>query len=262
MKQIECINTTVYGAITLKDALKPDQNNMALHVCNDEKGVLANRKELEKITLPLTQWALPWQKHTANFYRVTQEDKGKGAFDKDTSIMNVDALYTTEPGLLIGVFTADCVGILLVDESTPCICVIHSGWKGTVQQITTKTINHLIQENLLHPDTTQAFFSPSLQFDSLEVGMEVIEQVQNLPLDTDSFIRMISKEKALFDNQGINAQMLIHAGIPKVNIHLSSIDTLTDTENGFSYRRNNRLKEFPKCGEHFTYAYIKEKTSN
>lgn len=262
MKQIEFINTIIYGAVTLKDATRPDQNNMALHVCNDEQGVLSNRKELEKITIPLENWALPWQKHTNHFYRVTSKDKGKGAFDKHTSIMDVDALYTTEPNVLIGVFTADCVGILLVDETTPCLCVIHSGWKGTVQQITAKTVDHLIQNQLVHPKTTQAFFSPSLQFDSLEVGMEVIEQIQKLPIDTSPFIRRLSNEKASFDNQGINAQMLINAGITKENIHRSSIDTLTDIDNGFSYRRNNRLKEFPKCGEHFTYGYIKEKTSH
>jgi len=77
-----------------------------------------------------------------------------------------------------------------------------------------------------------------------------------------SYIRRLSNEKALLDNKGINAQMLINAGIAKENIHLSSIDTLTDIDNGFSYRINNCLKEFPKCGEHFTYGYIKEKTSH
>ena len=50
--------------------------------------------------------------------------------------MNVDAVYTTEPNILIGVFTADCLGILVVDETTPCICAIHSGWKGTTLEIT------------------------------------------------------------------------------------------------------------------------------
>ena len=122
----------------MKDRSRPDQNNMALHVCNDPQGVLENRHQLEKETIPLNRWALAWQKHTDQFYRVTRKDIGKGAYDKDTSILNVDALYTTEPEILIGVFTADCLGILVFDSTTPCVCTIHSGWKGTYAGIAGK----------------------------------------------------------------------------------------------------------------------------
>lgn len=256
MKQLEFINTSIYGAVTLKDKSRPDQNNMALHVCNDESGVLKNRKELAKITLPLENWCLPWQKHTANFAQIKKEDMGKGAFDKDTSILNVDAVYTTEPDILIGVFTADCLGILLVDETTPCIAAIHSGWKGTVQQITYKVANHLIENKLIHPESTKAFFSPSLLLSSLEVGMEVIDQLHKLPWDIEKYIIYKDNNKAFFDNQGINSMMLNKLGIQQ--IQFSSMDTLQDPENCFSYRLNNRLQELPKCGEHFTYGYIKK----
>ena len=246
----------------MKDPSRPDQNNMALHVCNDPQGVLENRHQLEKETIPLNRWALAWQKHTDQFYRVTRKDIGKGAYDKDTSILNVDALYTTEPEILIGVFTADCLGILVFDSTTPCVCTIHSGWKGTVQKITYKTIAHLIQKQLLHPQTTQVFFGPSLQFDSLEIGQDVITQIQAMDMNTTPFLKPISEQKALFDNQGLNIQMLRDLGIPSENIHPSSYDTLKDIQDTFSYRMNNRLKEFPKCGEHFIYGYIDKKSLN
>lgn len=245
----------------MKERTKPDQNNMALHVCNDPQGVLENRRQLEKETLPLDRWALAWQKHTDQFYHVTHKDIGKGAFDKHTSILNVDALYTTEPEILIGVFTADCLGILVYDPTTPCVCTIHSGWKGTVQKITDKTVSHLIQKQLLHPQTTQVYFGPSLQFDSLEIGQDVIEQIQTIDMDTAPFLKRISDDKALFDNQGLNIQMLKDLNIPLENIHPSSYDTLKDTQDTFSYRMNNRLKEFPKCGEHFIYGYIQKNAS-
>ena len=245
----------------MKDRTKPDQNNMALHVCNDPQGVLENRRQLEKETLPLDRWALAWQKHTDQFYHVTHKDIGKGAFDKHTSILNVDALYTTEPEILIGVFTADCLGILVYDPTTPCVCTIHSGWKGTVQKITDKTVSHLIQKQLLHPQTTQVYFGPSLQFDSLEIGQDVIEQIQTIDMDTAPFLKQISDDKALFDNQGLNIQMLKDLKIPLENIHPSSYDTLKDTQDTFSYRMNNRLKEFPKCREHFIYGYIQKNAS-
>ncbi len=250
MNKIVHIHThKVFGATTLKDDQAPEFNNMALHVCINPREVMKNRKELEKETLPLSNWALPWQKHTSNIYRVTKEDQGKGAFDKDSSIMEVDALYTTEPNTLIGVFTADCVGILLVDETTPCVAVIHSGWKGTVQAITDKCVKELLELNLIHPTTTKAYFSPSILWNSLEVGMEVVEQLKQLPFDVESFIRYMPNNKAYIDNQGLNIQMLRNNGIR--HIYPSSLDTKKEVLSCFSYRN------IKKTGEHFTFGYIR-----
>jgi len=112
---------------------------MALHVCIDPEKVMENRKALAcECGIPLENWALSWQKHTDAFYEIKKEDIGAGAYNKNTSIMQVDALYTCVPNVLIGVFTADCVGMILADEENGCIAAIHSGWKGTVSAITYK----------------------------------------------------------------------------------------------------------------------------
>ena len=147
VKRIEWINTNIYGAVTLKDLHAPEQNNMALHVCIDPDQVMKNRNQLSKeLQIPLSSFTLPWQKHTDHLVMITKQDIGAGATDKNTSIMNADAIYTDLPGVLIGVFTADCVGILIVDESKPALCAIHSGWKGTAQAITHKSVSLLIKE--------------------------------------------------------------------------------------------------------------------
>ncbi|MDD7282182.1 polyphenol oxidase family protein [Floccifex sp.] len=250
MNKIIHLNTNIYGATTLKDIKAPEQNNMALHVCLNSEDVMKNRKELEKETLPLENWVLPWQKHTANVQRVSICDHGKGAYTKEDSILNVDALYTTEPNTLIGVFTADCVGVLVVDETTPCVCVIHSGWKGTAQGIVDKVVKELISKDLLHPQFTKAYFSPSILFDSLEVGMEVIDLIHNLDFDVEPFIRYMPHQKAYLDNQGLCIQMLKNNGITQ--IVPSTMDTKKEIETCFSYRNNKQT------GEHFTFGFIKE----
>ena len=151
-KIIHINNEHIFGATTLKDITLPEKNNTALHVCIDPEAVMINRKRLaEELNMPLDHWALPWQKHTNNMAHVTSSDKGKGAYDKYTSIMNVDAVYTTEPNILIGVFTADCLGILVVDETTPCICAIHSGWKGTTLEITKKMLGRINRKRFGSP---------------------------------------------------------------------------------------------------------------
>lgn len=254
MKQIEWINTnTIYGAVTLKDNEAPEANNMALHVCQNPENVMINRNNLsEFLQLPLENWVLPWQKHTDQFTCARLENRGQGAFDKNTSIMDVDAIYTTEHNLLIGVFTADCVGMLVIDETTPFIGAIHSGWKGTTQAITTKCIQAWIQQGLIHPEHTTVFFSPSILFDSLEVGLEVVEQIQKLPFDTSPYIRYTSNKKAYIDNQGLNFKMLTNEGILPEHCHLSSLDTKKEIQDCFSYRNDK------KTGEHFTYGFIKK----
>ena len=243
-------NEKIYCATTMRNPSNPESNNMALHVCLNPEDVLKNRQRLAlEINLPLDHWALPWQKHTANIHRITKEDIGKGSIDANTSIMNTDAVYTTESNILIGVFTADCVGLLLVDETTPCIAAIHSGWKGTVQGITDQTVKELIEKNLIHPKSTKAYFSPSLLFDTLEVGMEVVDQLKENHIDMEGCIRYMPNEKAYIDNQGMNIRMLKKYGIQE--IYPSSYDTKPN-EQCFSYRRDGK-----QTGEHFTFGYIK-----
>src|SRR5713101_1034239 len=48
---------------------------------------------------------------------------------------NGDASITSRPGLLLGVQTADCVPILLVDPKKRVVAAVHAGWRGTLQRI-------------------------------------------------------------------------------------------------------------------------------
>lgn len=237
-------NKHALAGITMKDETRPEANNMAVHKCLDAKAVITNRQHLaEQLNLPLDHWVLPDQKHTANWARVTQEDWGKGCLTNDDAIACVDALYTTEKNTLIGVFTADCLGMALVDEH--CVAVIHSGWKGTVQEIAKKLTTHLIEQQLIQPETTRIYFSPSLAYKSLELGWEVIEQ---LPKEARRFV-LDNGHKAFFDNQGYHIQLFKELGIS--HLAPSTFDTKTD-RGCFSYRKDKQT------GEHMTFAFLRD----
>lgn len=246
----------IHGCFTLRTPDAPESGNLALHVCQDPLDVMENRRRLQKDTLPLEKWCLPWQKHTATVARVTKADAGKGAFDAENSILETDGLYTTDPGLLIGVFTADCLGILLEDPTIPMVAAVHSGWKGTAQAILLRLLDALKQDELFHPETLQVYFSPSLLVHSLEVGPEVIDQVCEMAqvnrLSLEGCIHPGQADRSFLDNQLVNVRMLESQGIPPQNIHLSNLNTKTSPY-GFSYRRDGH-----KTGEHFSCIWIEE----
>ncbi len=46
-----------------------------------------------------------------------------------------DALWSDEPGIAVGVVTADCVPVLLVSVTRPAVAAIHAGWRGSAARI-------------------------------------------------------------------------------------------------------------------------------
>ena len=51
-----------------------------------------------------------------------------------------DAIVTATPGVLLGILTADCVPVLIVDPERRIAAAVHAGWKGTLSGILPKTI--------------------------------------------------------------------------------------------------------------------------
>ncbi len=73
-----------------------------------------------------------------------------------------DALATNLPGLGLLIKIADCQSIFLVDPQSRIIANIHSGWRGSVQNIAGKTVRRLEERFGLNPAATFAAVSPSL----------------------------------------------------------------------------------------------------
>lgn len=58
-------------------------------------------------------------------------------------------------------------------------------------------LERINRKDLIHPESCHIYFSPSIQFDSLEVGMEVVEQMKQISIDTTPFIRYMPNEKPI-----------------------------------------------------------------
>ena len=231
-------NPNYVAATTLKDPQYYEENNMALYVCDNSKNIVENRQELANLLqIPLENFVCANQTHSANFYRVTKEDCGRGARQNETAIPNTDALYTYEPNIVLCSFTADCVPVLFYHETNGLIGAIHSGWQGTVKEITLKLFEHLKTEE--HCDLTKVHVQIGLALsqEKFEVDEDVYKKFQQLGYADDKMYFNTATKKYHINNQLLVKKQCELAGIPTDNIAIDQTCTFK-FDQGFSYREN------------------------
>eukprot|EP00828_Plagiopyla_frontata_P048000 TRINITY_DN9053_c0_g1_i3.p3 TRINITY_DN9053_c0_g1~~TRINITY_DN9053_c0_g1_i3.p3 ORF type:complete len:180 (-),score=28.93 TRINITY_DN9053_c0_g1_i3:555-1094(-) len=95
------------------------------------------------------------------------------SLDKYIKDMEGDAIVTQEKNVAIGVFTADCVPIILVDKIKGVIAAIHSGWKGTFDSITLKTIEKMKNEFKCDNSNIKAYIGAHIRQCCYEVSEDL-----------------------------------------------------------------------------------------
>lgn len=239
---------------TLKDPQALENNNMALHACANTVDVLENRKNLAAfLGYQLEDFVCANQTHSDNFYRVRLQDKGKGAACLETAIQDTDALYTYEPNIILSSFTADCVPVIFYNETNGLVGVIHSGWQGTVKEITLHFFRHLIEEEQCNPDDFRVYIGTALSQEKFEVDEDVYRKFLALGYAEDFMYYNAESKKYHIDNQKTVKRQCELAGI--LNEHITVDPTCTFiNEAGFSYRQDR------KAGRHLNFI-VRKKSS-
>ncbi|MCT1798224.1 peptidoglycan editing factor PgeF [Aerococcus viridans] len=238
----------ITAGTTLKDPNQALNGNLALHTGENPTQVVANRQTLaDALQVDADQFVFANQTHSKKAYRVKAWDRGRGSLSTEDAVDDVDALYTYESDVVVGVFTADCVPVIFYDEDIGLIGAIHSGWKGTVQDIVSATFAQIKNENPdIYMGNIKVILGPSIAQKSFEVDKDVADQFKALGY-ADDFIQWDDGHgKYLVDNQATVAEQLKRVGILADNIRLSDQDTLAMVD-GFSYR----LDKTP--GRHFNF---------
>jgi YfiH family protein len=169
-----------------------------------------------------------------------------------------DASITNRPGLLLGIQTADCVPILLVDPKKRAIAAIHAGWRGTLARIAEKTIGKMQMHFGAKPRDLLATIGPSIGGCCYEVGTEVatqfLSQFADAPTYFDEFrtgdepnpvqwLNMMPPghqpppKGVLLDLRKTNRSQLLAAGLRPQNIHTIDLCTACRPDLLFSYRK-------------------------
>ena len=245
-------NEKFIAGTTLKDDQAFESNNMALHICNNTDNVLRNRQNLvASLNCNINQLICTQQTHSANFHKVTRDDLGRGADNPDTAILDTDALYTYEPNLILSSFTADCVPVIFYNETKGLIGVVHSGWQGTVKEITLKLFKHLVEVEQCDPRDFHVQIGIALSQEKFEVDTDVYTQFKDLGYADEFMYFNENTQKYHIDNQQTVKKQCELAGIPQDQISVDTTCTFTSPD-CFSYRQD------AQCGRHLSFIMKKK----
>jgi len=165
--------------------------------------------------------------------------------NKNINRINSDALITTNRDIALSVLTADCVPILIYDEVNHIVACIHAGWKGAINGIVKNTLSEIVKMG--KNNKIYAVVGPCISFKNYEVGQEFYNEFMKESKKNEIFFFRRQKNKFLFDLRGY-----VNFKIKEFNIkHLENIDldTYTEKENFFSFRRSRHLgqKDYGRC---------------
>ena len=90
-----------------------------------------------------------------------------------------DGLMTDEPGILLGVQTADCIPVLVADRKRHAVAAFHAGWRGTVKRIVESGVGRMRLEFGSRPEDLTAAIGPGVGACCYAVGDEVLSSFES-----------------------------------------------------------------------------------
>lgn len=199
--------------------------NMAFQVGNNKAEVIRNRQQLlEDLDIDKNHLVFVHQSHSDRLEKVDDSYLGKGANSFETG-PDCDALYTTTPGIALGIFHADCVPIFLYSKKDHLIAIIHAGYKGTLKEIAKKSVRKIVTNERIDPNNIHAYIGPSLSREFYDISVDDVTTIQAMGYG-EAIIKEIDKNNVCVEL--INRLQLESEGIPEENIHVSPYDTGKD----------------------------------
>ncbi len=174
-----------------------------------------------------------------------------------------DGLVTNKPGLILGVLTADCLPIVILDPRTRAVGIFHAGWRGTLRRIAEKGVGELRRSFRSRPGDLHAIIGPGIGKCCYQVGEEVRTKFESqFPYAPELFHEIKDSDPvrerypllfltarapghselpvSLFlDLAEANRRQLLAAGIPAKNIQRLDLCTSCNTDRLFSHRKEN-----------------------
>ncbi len=204
------------------------------------------RKQYEKLCSEF-KWDVnkiirPYQTHT-DIVESIKDNKNIefGIFPQN--LKDVDGIITNKKDVVLATASADCILLLFYDPVKRVIANTHSGWQGTLKQISINTVKKMMEEYNSNPKDIICCIAPSISKEMFEVETDVYEKFYNKFKDircADEVLKIgeikEEKQKYYIDTVLINRVILEDIGLRPENIIESKICTVINSDIVHSFR--------------------------
>ena len=151
-----------------------------------------------------------------------------------SSPLEFDALITNSPNIFLGILTADCLPIFVVDQQKKVIAAIHAGRQGTALHITAKALRKMKEEFGCLWKDLHVGMGPSIGSVCYEIDEKVFQQ------EWKPFSVSRGPGKWMVDLARINIDQMKREGIEEGQISWVNLCTHCHGNLFFSYRKEGR----------------------
>jgi len=172
--------------------------------------------------------------------RVLRAESRDGA-----ALGEADALWTDVPGLAVGIRTADCVPILIVDPEGRRVAAVHSGWRGTDARISARAVEALVAGGA-DPAKLLCAVGPAIGPCCYEVSSDLGDRFF---AQFGAGAVRISRGRPYLDLASAVRDTLLGAGVQSAHIDILPLCTACDAARFFSHRRDGGV-----TGRHLSFV--------
>ena len=142
---------------------------------NDPNGHAGYREVAAHFGIRAEDMAATFQRHSAVVREVTSKDSGMNVLWRNDPIEVADGVVTNERNFMISSMESDCTPVYILDPIKKAIGMVHSGWKGTLQNISINAIELMGKLYGTLPADVMIAFGPCICKDCYEVGGDLRE---------------------------------------------------------------------------------------
>ena len=195
---------------------------------DEKKNVYGNRLiAIKNLNLNKKKLILIKQTHSSKVIRIT-----KNNLDKK---IEADGIITSLNDVVLGILTADCAPVIIYDDNNKFVCNLHSGWKGSLNNISEKAIK-LFDKYQIKRKKLTAIVGPCLGVKNYEVDKKFKKRFIEKNAKYTKFFRYKNKNKSYFNLRALINYQLSELGLKKIyNINR---DTYSNDNLFFSHRRS------------------------
>jgi YfiH family protein len=150
-----------------------------------------------------------------------------------------DVIVCDDPEAAIAVRVADCVPLLLAEETGRAVAAVHAGWRGLARRAPIAGVEALQARYGVRPERLIAAVGPSIGPCCYEVGektRQAFVEAGHHPALLDRWFSPRAAGKFHLDLWRATRDQLEGAGVPAARIHVAELCTKTHADAFHSYR--------------------------